>query len=57
MQISVVTLALSSPVYWQSKRQQEAVQAICPRMRHLAVGLCLWVGLFGSHLAPRPAEL
>lgn len=35
IQISAVALALSSPADWQSKRQQEAVQAICPRTRHL----------------------
>lgn len=39
------------------QREQEAVRALCPRTRHLVTGLCLWLALFGGHVAPHLPEL
>lgn len=54
IQISVVP---QHSAVLQSKREQRAAQGICPRTWHLVSGLCLWLGPFGSHLAPHPTEL
>lgn len=38
------------------QREQEAVRALCPRTRYLVTGLCLWLALFGGHVAPPSAR-